>query len=152
MALQDRAKRMQMEKTILNNYGFLRNGAEWGPNDEYITVSLSTNVCPQQVFKVRLYLKSFPNNCPPMVVVQPKVLLQRDNKTPIPPGSHHFHTLGKVDGYQQICHYRPNLWKAQNTIFMCFLKARFWLEAYMCYRLKGKDMDFYLANMEDARE
>jgi len=145
----EQKKRMQMEKTILSQYPFLGRTAVWGPNDEYVQVDLSTNACPQQVFKVRLnFPANYPDACPEMVLIQPKKLLQCDNKTEVPPVRHEFHTIGKSnDGLQKICHYIPAKWTKQNTAFKCFMKARLWLEAYMQYRITSKPMTNFIAAM-----
>ena len=54
------------------------------------------------------------------------------------------HTLSSKDGYTQICHFRSNLWKGDNTILQVIMKGWVWLEAYEVHLLTGDPLDMYL--------
>ena len=57
------------------------------------------------------------------------------------------HTLGSQDGCTKICHFRPELWKDNNTLYQVVMKGLIWLEAYEAHLRTGASLSKYLAEM-----
>ena len=57
------------------------------------------------------------------------------------------HTGYNIDGYSGICHFRPNLWRANNTLYQVFMKGLIWLEAYQSHLRTGQPLSKYLSEM-----
>ena len=57
------------------------------------------------------------------------------------------HIYGTRDGCTQICHFRPSLWKDNNTLYQVVMKGLIWLEAYEAHLRTGANLSQYLAEM-----
>lgn len=98
-------------------------------------------------YTLRMYLPSdFPNSCPHLVVKTSSKLRARNGfLLEEYPGDNH---LGyTIDGYTGICHFRPNLWKGENTLYQVFMKGLIWLEAYEAHLRTGQPLSQYLVEM-----
>jgi hypothetical protein len=138
--------RLETERTILRQYfptlewHHPRNSAK-----TYIEGPVRTN--SRRSYRLRIYVpEAFPAACPLMVVADPVPLRDRGG-APLTEPSHPMHVLGAVDGATVICHYRPDLWVPDNTLYWVALKGRIWLEAYEAHLRTGNSLDTYLKHM-----
>ena len=143
--------RLGYEKGILEEY--FRDKVKWiEPTSPTKTrVELEMKSSSNKAYKLRLYLnEDFPNSCPHMAIVHPKNMRTRDNE-PIPLLNSSFHTLGlTVDGFTKLCHFSPDLWTQDNTLYQVLMKGIMWIEAYEGHLQTGNSMDTYLGEQPGA--
>lgn len=140
-------RRLELEKQILErNYGRARWQNPTRRGATTVDVDFKTNVGGR--YTLRLHVPNdYPNSCPSLSIVSASKAIRKRNGDPLPAGSLQFHTLGKIDGYYTICHFRPSTWDANNTMYLVFLKGRLWLEAFENHLKTGYDIDHYLKHM-----
>ncbi|GHJ47575.1 hypothetical protein Cs7R123_49170 [Catellatospora sp. TT07R-123] len=140
------AQRLSWEINIVGNYfPTMRWYNAPDPARAYVEGVLRTN--SGRDYSLRVYVPpTFPSTCPDMVVASPAPLRDRKGRK-MDEASASMHTLGTRDGCTKICHYRPNLWVPQNTVYLVLLKGRIWLEAYESHLRSGRDLDAYLPHM-----
>lgn len=137
--------RLGEEKVILAEY--FKDQVTWinqtNSSDTRVELQLESN--SDTKYTLRLYLDSdFPNACPHMAVVSPAPLTMKSGRE-LPLLDNHFHTLGlTVDGFTKLCHYDPDQWSPENTLYLVFMKGLLWIEAYEGHLATGNNMDFYL--------
>ena len=138
---QQRA-RLVVEMDILDQYFGDKVTWQNPRGDTKVELELKSN--SDADYKLRLYLdRDFPNSCPLMVVVSPEQLRMK-NGQPLPLLNNQFHTLETVDGFTKLCHFNPELWSPENTLYQVFMKGRLWIEAYEGHLATGNKMDVYL--------
>ena len=138
-------KRLAMEKGILEEYFGSR--VSWIDPGHETKVEIRVSCSNDKQYTLRIYVpEDFPNSCPNMVVRAPML------RSFFPhlylhqyPGDNH--TGYTIDGYSGICHFRPNLWKANNTLYQVFMKGMIWLEAYEAHLRTGEPLSRYLSEM-----
>jgi len=100
-------------------------------------------------YKVRLYLRDFPDEVPQAFIMDP--ILQHVNGYPLAElgGDERFHVL-RPDGmgHVQICHFPDRYWRSSVTLQHVILKVRVWLEAYEGHHNTGRTIDNFLAHMD----
>ena len=142
--------RLGVEKTILEK--FFKDQLEWFDPSGNTKIELKLRSNSDTEYKLRVYLPTdFPSSCPNMVVVFPKQLTTK-NGQPLPLLDEHFHTLGTVDDFTKLCHYSPELWTDDNTLYQVFMKGRLWIEAYEGHLATGNTMDHYLKHMNQSTQ
>ena len=140
-------RRLALEKQILEkNFG----SANWqNPTRRGATtvdVDFNTNVGGR--YRLRLHVPNeYPNACPQLSIVSASKAIRKRNGDPLPSSNIKSHTLGMVDGNYTICHFHPDRWDANNTMYLVFLKGRLWLEAFENHLKTGYDIDHYLKHM-----
>ncbi len=94
-------------------------------------------------------LGAFPNEPPPMYVIEPQPLRNyRGKKLSKVGASLKMHMLDSdAYGHPRICYYRDNVWTPNVTLYKVVLKGRIWLEAYELHKANGKHIDHYLPHM-----
>ena len=141
-------KRLVVEKELLEEY--FPGRTSWfdhtDASNTKVEIALNTN--DQTEYILRIYLtEDFPSSCPMMSVVSPRLRLRNGNR--FPEASTAFHTLLQVvDGYPTICHFHPESWTQENTLYQVFMKGRLWLEAYCLYHKTGEVMDKFLKEFD----
>ena len=96
-------------------------------------------------YTIRVYLPSdYPNSIPNVVILSPALTDYKGRDLRGLGMSTLMHTLENTDGYLTICHYRPEKWHPQITLYKILMKVRLWLEAYEGHKATGKTMDDYL--------
>ena len=139
-------KRLGFEKNILEKY--FGNRVSWinPTGDTKVEVRVSTTNDKQ--YTLRVYLPGdFPNSCPQMIVSNPSSCLRAKDGSPLIGGSSQNHTLGNIDGCTQICHFKPSLWKDNNTLYQVVMKGLIWLEGYEAHLRTGQPLSKYLQEM-----
>ena len=139
-------KRLGMEKGLLEQYFpgkvIWTNPTSAGNTKVEVKMTTSNN----KHYTLRVYIpKDYPNACPEMVVSGCAALRKRNGSTFGPSVSDH--TLGQKDGFTKLCHFRPDLWTNENTLYQVFMKGLIWLEAYEGHLRTGKSLSTYLREM-----
>ena len=97
---------------------------------------------------LRVYLPSdYPNSVPDMIVKTPGMTTLKSRSGGEMCGGSIDHIYGSRDGCTQICHFRPGLWKDDNTLYQVIMKGMIWLEAYEAHLRTGRNLNAYLAEM-----
>lgn len=137
--------RLAVEKSLLESY--FRNRVTWIDPGHQTKVEVRVTCSNDKQYTLRVYLPSdFPNSCPNMVVkTSSKLRARNGHLLEEYPGDNH---LGyTIDGYTGICHFRPNWWKGENTLYQVFMKGLIWLEAYEAHLRTGQPLSQYLSEM-----
>ena len=138
-------QRIIVERDLLEKY--FPGRVSWS-GVKYVEIAMQSN--SNRNYKLRVYIPlDFPNSCPELVVLEPKIMKKGDGNV-LPCPSHSFHTLGKKDGYIKICHYIPEMWTGDITFYQVFMKGRLWIEAYEGHLNTGRKMKSYLRNQSDS--
>ena len=114
-------ERLAIEKEKLEKY--FRLGVTWidPQNETKVEVLLRSNSDKEYI--LRIYIPAdFPNSCPVLVVVQPKMLPLK-NGTLLPESSYTFHTLPDTDGFHRVCHFYPPDWTPDITLYQVVMKG-----------------------------
>ena len=135
--------RLAIEKDLLERY--FQDRVKWyNPTsfDANVEIKMTSNSNKRYTFRVYLP-ENFPNSCPDMVLVSPQSFPCKNGRS-IPSTSHEFYTIGMRNGCLKLCHFRPQMWTADNTLYQVFMKGRLWIEGYEAHLNTGKDMDVFL--------
>ena len=135
--------RLAIEKDLLERY--FQDRVKWyNPTSFDANVEIKMTSNSNKRYTVRVYLpEDFPNSCPDMVLVSPQSLHLKNGDS-FPFVSSEFHTIGMRDGCLKLCHFNPEMWTADNTLYQVFMKSRLWIEGYEAHLNTGKDMDVFL--------
>ena len=136
----DRQKhRIDIEKNLLTEY--FSDRTFWNANNTKVEIHMNTNDNTKYVLQI-LLPEDFPYSSPTLCVISPRLELR--NGEYFPESSTSLHTLINIDGHTTICHFHPQFWTQDNTLYQVIMKGRLWLEAYSLYHRTGKTMDKYL--------
>ena len=139
-------QRLGFEKDLLEKY--FRNRVSWINPTANTRVEVRVTCTNDKQYTLRVYLPSdYPNSCPQMVVSSPSSCLRRQNGSLLNESSGADHTYGTRDGLTVICHFRPNLWRDDNTLYQVIMKGLIWLEAYEAHLRTGSPLSRYLQEM-----
>lgn len=139
-------RRFEIEKGILESH--FTDKVTWinpqTPGEAKVLVEMTTNDDQQYVLQISLP-KDFPNSCPDLVVVSPCQPLTKLNGKKLDASDHSYGVT--KNNQTRICHFRPNLWTNENSLYQVFMKGRLWLEAYELHHQTGKPMKTFLREM-----
>ena len=138
-------QRLAFEKSLLEKY--FSNRVTWIDPTGDTKVEVRVTCSNDKQYTLRVYLpQDFPNSVPPMIVKTPwmTTLKKRDGRELHGVADH---TYGTRDGCTQICHFKPGLWKDNNTLYQVIMKGLIWLEAYEAHLRTGATLNRYLAEM-----
>ena len=142
-------KRLALEKNLLEKYFPGRTSWSTCTNANSTKVNIALNTNDKTEYTLRFYLQAdFPNSCPMLTVVSPRLKLINGER--FPDCSREFHTLQYIDEYPSICHFHPESWTQENTLYQVVMKGRLWLEAYSLYHKTGKQMDTFLKEFDST--
>ena len=138
-------ERLKMEyiglKTILQENQFKFLG--FNTDKPYLVVAQQTN--SKKVYTIKIDLSSnYPNMVPAAFITSPKPLLAQSGDSMLG-ASHQMHTLTGEDGCVRVCHYGPNDWNPNVSLYKVVIKIRVWLEAYENHLITGEPLSKYLA-------
>ena len=138
--------RLAIEKQLLEAY-IGKNRVTWIDPTGDTKVEARLTCSNNKEYTLRIYLpQDFPNSVPPMIVKTTWMTeLKKRNGSDL--DGHDDHIYGSRDGCTSICHFRPDLWKDDNTLFQIFMKGLMWLEAYEAHLRTGYNLSKYLADM-----
>jgi len=134
-----------LRKILLEKY--FRNRVTWIDPAGDTKVEVRVTCSNDKQYTLRVYLPAdFPNSVPEMIVKTPSMsrLMRRDGNEL---GGTVDHTYGIKDGCTQICHFIPQLWRSDNTLYQVFMKGLIWLEAYEAHLRTGSTLSRYLTEM-----
>lgn len=97
-----------------------------------------------KIYTLKIDLSDFPNTDPVAIIIDPKPLRTKTGEPMLEP-SHYMHTLSSINGYTRICHYGPQNWSANVSLYKVIIKIRIWLEAYETHLKTGEPLSHYLA-------
>ncbi|CAB3977517.1 Hypothetical predicted protein [Paramuricea clavata] len=144
-------KRLGIEKNLLEDYFPARTNWTNSTNATKTKVDIALNTNDKTEYILRIHLtQDFPNACPMLTVVSPMLKSRKGDR--FPESSTEFHTLQNIEGYPTVCHFHPESWTQENTLYQVFMKGRLWLEAYSLYHSTGKIMDTFLKEFDSAPE
>ncbi len=138
-------QRLQQEIAILEKYFPRKYKFEnLYLDNELLDVGVKTQ--SGKVYRLNIKLKpDYPNSMPSVYVVFPLPLLKYDGSN-ISSASHDMHTLSNDGQNVQICHFKPENWNPNQSLYKVILKARIWLEAYEGHLATGNPIDNYLTS------
>ena len=138
--------RLALEKHLLEKH--FCNRVTWIDPTGNTKVDIKATCSNDKQYTLRIYIPSdYPNSCPGMIVKTPSsCTLKRYNGSDLQ--GHNDHTYGTKDGCTQICHFRPNLWRGDNTLYQVAMKGLIWLEAYEAHLRTGNSLSHYLREMD----
>jgi len=111
-------------------------------SNPYLVIAQQTN--SGKIYTIKIDLSNFPENVPDAIITNPKPLKLFTGEPLITP-SHPMHTLGEIGGCTKICHYGPQQWHPNVSLYKIIVKIRVWLEAYETYLQTGVPLNNYLA-------
>lgn len=128
---------------VLDNYlpggGRFEFGGLNTPNP-YLRILAQTN--NDHVFVLRMYLNNYPYEKPAVYV---EMMLKDCHGRDMNSANAANHTLSPhSNGWTQICHYHPDAWRADLSLWLVYLKCLLWLNIYEETLRTGKDMEYYL--------
>lgn len=138
-------QRLGFEKDLLEKY--FRNRVTWMDPTGDTKVEVRVTCTNDRQYTLRAYLPSdYPNSVPDMIVRTPSMsrLKRRDGNEL---NGYSDHVLGNRDGCTKICHFRPELWRDNNTLYQVLMKGMIWLEAYEAHLRTGATLSKYLSEM-----
>lgn len=138
-------QRLGFEKDLLEKY--FRNRVTWIDPTGDTKVEIKVTCSNDRQYTLRIYLPTdFPNSVPDMIVKTPSMcrLTRRDGSALA--GSPD-HVYGSRDGCTKICHFKPDLWRSNNTLYQVVMKGLIWLEAYQAHLRTGSNLSTYLCEM-----
>jgi len=142
-------QRLGFEKDLLEKY--FRGRVSWIDPTGSTRVEVRVTCTNDKQYTLRVYLPSdYPSSCPEMVVKPFSFFssyLRKKDGTKMDDASGSDHTYGSRDGYTQICHFQPSLWKDDNTLYQVIMKGLIWLEAYEAHLRTGNPLSRYLTEM-----
>lgn len=138
-------QRLQQEIAILEKYFPRKYKFEnLYLENELLDVGVKTQ--SGKVYRLNIKLMTdYPNSMPSVFVTFPLPLLKKDGSV-ISGTSHDMHTLSNDDYNVQICHFKPENWNPNQSLYKVILKARIWLEAYEGHLATGNPIDNYLTS------
>jgi len=111
-------------------------------NNPYLVVAQKTTKYGR-IYTIKIDLTPFPHAVPPAFITDPKPLLTRSGGSMLG-ASHDMHTLGGENGCVRVCHYHPNEWDANVSLYKVVMKIRVWLETYEKHLETGELLSHYL--------
>ena len=139
-------QRLAFEKSLLEQY--FRNRVTWIDPTGDTKVEVRVTCSNDRQHTLRVYLPSdYPNSVPDMIVKTPGMTTVKSRSGGEMSGGSTDHIIGTRDGCTMICHFKPALWKDDNTLYQVIMKGMIWLEAYEAHLRTGRNLNAYLAEM-----
>lgn len=139
--------RLSRENQILARYF---PSFQWKRSGNRLCIEGEVRTNAGKGYALRVELPSdFPNSAPRMYVARPKPLRGRHGFDIARIGANpSMHTLDPKDGAVCICHFHPDRWGPEQTLYKVVLKGRIWLEAFEGYLATGLPLDAYLSHQK----
>lgn len=141
-------ERYNLEKSVIAHYMPNPNSYEFGNiygATPYLRIVARTNA--GNAYVLRIECPDYPNKKPNAYVE----CMLRDHTGNLMNGpSPSNHTLSPHDnGWTQICHYHPNAWKPNMSLWMVYARCVMWLNIYEQTLRTKHPMDYYLGHMSE---
>ena len=139
-------QRLALEKHLLEKY--FGSKVSWIDPTGETKVEVKVICSNDKRYTLRAYLPTdYPNSCPQMIVSSPSSSLRTRDGSVLDSVSTEYHVLSSKHGCTQICHFRSDLWRSENTLYQVVMKGMIWLEAYEAHLRTGQKMDKFLQEM-----
>lgn len=139
-------QRLGLEKHLLEKY--FGSKVSWIDPTGETKVEVKVICSNDKRYTLRAYLPTdYPNSCPQMIVSSPSSSLRTRDGSVLDSVSTEYHVLSSKHGCTQICHFRSDLWRSENTLYQVVMKGMIWLEAYEAHLRTGQKMDKFLQEM-----
>ena len=139
-------QRRQLEEQVISHYMGGTKSFVFGDlhtDTPYLRIAARTN--SGKVYVLRMELDNYPAKKPNAYV---ECMLRDCHGNPMNEPSSANHTLSPhVNGWTQICHYHPDAWRPDMSLWMVYVRCVLWLNIYEQTLLTGKDMEYYLRHM-----
>lgn len=136
-------RRRQLEEQVISHYmggGKSYSFGNLGTTNPYLRIAARTN--SGKVYVLRIELSDYPNKKPNAYV---ECMLKNSRGSLMNTANSPDHTLSPhPNGWTQICHYHPDAWRPDMSLWMVYVRCVLWLNIYEQTLRTGKDMEFYL--------
>lgn len=137
--------RLNQEKAVISNYMNDNNyvfGDTWS-ECPYLRISARSN--SGNIYILRIEMRNYPKEKPNAYV---EMMLRDCHGNLMNSASSSNHTLTPHrNNWTQICHYHPDAWNENMSLWMVYTRCVLWLNIYEQTKRTGKDMDYYLGHM-----
>jgi hypothetical protein len=144
-------ERKNLEEQVIRHYMSNPNSFAWGnlgTTKPYLRIAARTN--SGKVYVLRIELQNYPSSKPNAYV---ECMLTDCHGRPMNSASSANHTLSPhSNNWTQICHYHPDAWRPDMSIWMVYVRCVLWLNIYEQTLRTGKDMEYYLKHMSGDYE
>ena len=145
------AERQNLEEQVIRHYMSNPNSFAWGnlgTTKPYLRIAARTN--SGKVYVLRIELQNYPSSKPNAYV---ECMLTDCHGRPMNSASSANHTLSPhSNNWTQICHYHPDAWRPDMSIWMVYVRCVLWLNIYEQTLRTGRDMEYYLKHMSGDYE
>ena len=140
-------ERINKERMVLAYYlsgGNLFEFVGLNTSTPYLRIVAQTN--NNHIFVLRMYLNNYPYEKPSVYV---EMMLKDCHGRDMNSASSTNHTLSPhSNGWTQICHYHPEAWRPDLSLWLVYLKCLLWLNIYEETLRTGEDMEYYLKHQK----
>ena len=140
-------QRKLLEEQVIRQYMGGTNSFEFGnlsTTTPYLRIAARTN--SGKVYVLRMELRNYPATKPEAYV---ECMLKDCHGNKMESASSTNHTLSAhSNGWTQICHYHPDAWRPDMSLWMVYVRCVLWLNIYEQTLRTGKDMEYYLKHMQ----
>lgn len=140
------SRRKQLEEQVISHYMGSTNSFQFGDlhtNTPYLRIAARTN--SGKVYVLRITLSGYPAQKPNAYV---ECMLRDCHGKLMNQISSANHTLSPhPSGWTQICHYHPDAWRPDMSLWMVYVRCVLWLNIYEQTLRTGNDMEYYLKHM-----
>lgn len=141
------SQRKKLEEQVITHYMGSTKAFYFGDlntSKPYLRIAARTN--SGKVYVLRMELQGYPYQKPNVYV---ECLLRDCHGNLMNTASSHNHTLSPhPNGWTQICHYHPDAWKPDMSLWLVYVRCVLWLNIYEQTLRTGKDMEYYLKHMK----
>lgn len=141
-------QRKRLEEQVISHYMGGTKSFVFGDmasSKPYLRIAAQTNSGNQYV--LRIELENYPSKKPNAYVE----CVLRDchgNLMNVASGSNHTLAPHPIYGWTQICHYHPDAWKPDMSLWMVYVRCVLWLNIFEQTKRTGRDMEYYLKHMQ----
>lgn len=139
-------QRKQLEEQVILHYMGSNKSFAFGDLNTtipYLRIAARTNT--GKVYVLRIEMPDYPNRKPDAYV---ECMLRDCHGKLMNQASSPNHTLPPhPNGWTQICHYHPDAWKPDMSLWMVYVRCVLWLNIYEQTLRTGNDMQYYLKHM-----
>lgn len=144
-------QRKQLEEQVISHYMGGTKSFAFGDlhtDTPYLRIAARTN--SGKVYVLRLELDNYPAKKPNAYV---ECMLRDCHGHLMDAPSSTNHTLSPhSNNWTQICHYHPNAWRPDMSLWMVYVRCVLWLNIYEQTLRTGNDMEYYLRHMGEDGE
>lgn len=140
-------QRKRLEEQVITHY--MGNNGAFSFSDldtptPYLRIAARTN--SGKIYVLRIELTDYPAKIPNVYV---ECMLKDCNGQLMNFADTTNHTLSPhPKGWTHICHYHPDAWRPDMSLWMVYVRCLLWLNIYEQSVIAGKPLEFYLKHMD----